>query len=101
MRIALTIVLMIMFVALQISLSTIIDIKDVAPHFILLFLFFVAFTYGQTYGIWVGFFSGFLCDIFDASHFGLNMALFLCVGFVIGSLKPKFYRDNLLLEVAR
>lgn len=89
-----------MFAALQISLSPIIDIKGIAPHFMLVFLFFVAFSFGQTYGIWVGFSSGFLCDIFDASHFGLNMALFLCIGFVIGSLKPKFYRDNLMLELS-
>jgi rod shape-determining protein MreD len=100
MRIALSIVLMILFVALQVSLVPIIEIKDVAPHLILIFVFFVAFAFGQTYGIWIGFFSGFLCDIFDASHFGLNMALFLCIGFIIGSLKPKFYRDNLFLELS-
>lgn len=100
MRIALVIVLMLVFVALQISLSPIIDIKGIAPHLVLIFLFFVAFTFGQVYGTWVGFSSGFLCDIFDASHFGLNMALFLCIGFVIGSLKPKFYRDNLMLEIS-
>jgi rod shape-determining protein MreD len=100
MRVALVIVLMIVFVALQISLAPIIDIKDIAPSFILIFLFFIAFTFGQRYGIWIGFFSGFLCDIFDASHFGLNMALFLCIGFIIGSMKPKFYRDNLMLSLS-
>jgi rod shape-determining protein MreD len=99
MRLALSIIFLIVFVALQISLGPIIEIADVAPHFALLFVFFVAFTFGQTYGIWIGFFSGLLCDIFDASHFGLNMMLFICIGFFIGSLKQKFYRDNLLLEV--
>lgn len=100
MRIALAIVLMFIFVALQIALAPIIDIMDIVPHLILIFVFFVAFTLGQSYGIWIGFFSGFLCDTFDASHFGLHMALFVFIGFVIGSLKPKFYRDNLILSVS-
>ena len=27
------------------------------------------------------------------------MALFLTVGFVVGSMKPRFYRDNVFVEV--
>ncbi len=100
MRITLAIVLMFVFVALQIGFTPIIDIMDIAPHFVLIFVFFIAFTLGQSYGIWIGFFSGFLCDTFDAAHFGLHMALFVSVGFIIGSLKPKFYRDNLMLSVS-
>jgi len=90
---------LIIFVALQISLSPVMSIKDIAPNLILIFVFFAAFSYGQTYGLWVGFFSGFLCDAFDSAYFGLNMGLFLIVGFAVGSIKTKFYRDNLFVEL--
>jgi len=99
MKTLLIILLLIVFVSLQISLAPIISIKDITPQLIFIFVFFVSFTLGQTYGIWVGFFSGFLCDIFDSTHFGLNMGLLLIAGFVIGAMKPKFYRDNLLVDI--
>lgn len=99
MRLLFTIILMFIFVALQISLSPLISIKEIAPNLILIFVFFIAFSFGQTYGIWLGFFSGFLCDTFNSTYFGLNMALFLIIGFIIGTLKVKFYRDNLFVQV--
>jgi rod shape-determining protein MreD len=99
MRIFLLVVLMLAFVVLQVSVSPLISFVGFSPNFILIFIFFVAFTYGQKYGIWFGFLSGFLCDIFDYTHFGLNMILFLIVGFIIGTLKVKFYRDNVFIEV--
>jgi rod shape-determining protein MreD len=99
MKTILIITLLIVFVSLQISLAPIISIKDITPQLIFIFVFFASFTLGQTSGIWVGFFSGFLCDIFDVTHFGLNMGLLLIAGFVIGTMKPKFYRDNLLVDI--
>lgn len=99
MRVFLVILFMIIFVALQISLAPIISIKEIAPNLVLIFVFFVAFSLGQTYGIWIGFFSGFMSDLFDSTNFGLNMGLFLIVGFVIGSMKARFYKDNVFVEI--
>ena len=99
MRLIIIIILMIIFVALQISLAPIISVIGIEPNLILIFIFFVAFSFGQTYGIWIGFFSGFLCDIFNSTHFGLNMGLFLIIGFIIGSLKEKFYKENIFIEI--
>ena len=99
MRLFLIIILMFIFVALQISLGPIISFNEIAPNLILIFVFFVAFSFGRTYGIWIGFFSGFMSDMFDSTHFGLNMSLFLVVGFIIGSLKERFYKDNVFVEV--
>jgi len=99
MRIIIIVLLMFIFVALQISLSPMISIKDVAPNFILLFVFYIAFSFGAVYGLWFGFFSGFLCDLFNAQQFGLNMGFFLIIGFVIGLMRSKFYRDNLVVEI--
>jgi rod shape-determining protein MreD len=99
MKLLVVIVLMVVFVALQICLTPTIGIKDISPNLVLIFVFFVSFSFGQTYGMWTGFFSGFLCDLFDSTNFGLNMALFLTVGFVVGSMKPRFYRDNVFVEI--
>ncbi len=99
MRVFLVILFMIIFVALQISLAPIISIKEIAPNLVLIFVFFVAFSLGKTYGIWIGFFSGFMSDLFDSTNFGLNMGLFLIVGFVIGSMKARFYKDNVFVEI--
>ncbi len=100
MRLFVITILLFIFVAIQISLSPIISINDIMPNLILVFVFSVAFSYGQKYGLWFGFLSGFLCDIFDSAHFGLNMSLFLIIGFVVGSTKEKFYRDNLIVELS-
>jgi len=99
MRLLLVTILTILFVTLQISLSPVVSICSILPNFILIFLFFIAFSVGQTCGMWVGFFSGFLCDMFDPPHFGLNLTLFLLFGFIVGSIRAKFYKDNLFVSL--
>jgi rod shape-determining protein MreD len=99
MRVFLVILFLLIFVALQVSLGDTIAIKGITPHLVLLFVFFIAFSFGERYGMWVGFLGGLFCDIYDPQFFGLNMTLFLVVGFVMGSAHTKFYSGNIFVSI--
>lgn len=99
MRVFLVIFFLLIFVALQISLGDTISIKGITPHLVLLFVFFSAFSFGERYGMWAGFFGGLFCDIYNPQFFGLNMILFLIVGFAIGSTHTKFYSGNIFVSI--
>ena len=57
---------------------------DIRPDFVLLTLAYVAFSGGQIEGTLLGFFVGFLQDIYAPEQFGLNALTKSIVGFFVG-----------------
>ena len=71
-------------------------IFDVRPDFVLLTLVYVALSGGHIEGTLLGFFAGFLQDVYAPGHFGLNALAKSIVGFAVGYGHGSIVIENIL-----
>lgn len=92
-------VLIFLIILLQSTVLNYLKIFDVKPNLVLIFIVSVALLQGNTEGAVIGFFTGLSQDIISGKVIGFYSLLGLYLGFTVGSLNKRLYRDNILVVV--
>lgn len=71
----------------------------VTPNLLLIFVVSFSFMCGQRTGIFVGFFTGLLVDIFTSGIFGFHALLYLFTGYCIGYFYKVFFDEDLKVPI--
>ena len=84
MKITRNILLIILALFLQASWTNAISLWDIKPDLIVLILVFVGITSGQIEATLLGFFSGFMIDVYNPEWMGMNALSNSLIGFAVG-----------------
>ena len=79
---------------LQTTLVQRISIGSIEPNLVLIFVACTGILRGRKSGMWVGFFSGLLIDMFYGSLFGFYALIYVYIGFFSGYSHRMFYDDD-------
>ena len=71
-----------------------ISIGSIEPNLVLIFVVCMGILRGRKSGMWVGFFSGLLIDMFYGSLFGFYALIYVYIGFFSGYSHRLFYDDD-------
>lgn len=96
MRFIIYIILIFFSFLLQTTLFNNILILDIKPNLILILIVSFAFMRGELDGALIGFFCGFLMDMFFSTILGVNALIGLIVGYFAGKLCHSFYKNSIL-----
>lgn len=72
----------------------------IVPNLLIIVIASFGFMRGETAGIWIGFFSGLLCDIFFGEVIGFYALIYTCIGFINGKFHRIFYPQDIKLPIA-
>ena len=86
-------------VLIQSSLGTSISIYGVKPNITIALIVIVGLMRGNIEGAVVGFFCGLMQDSVSGTLIGFYALLGLYLGFGIGSINKKLYRENILIAI--
>lgn len=65
------------------------------PNLMLVMIVSFALMHGSRTGMWLGFVSGFLCDILYGDLFGVNALLYMYIGYLVGKMYQVFFDDDI------
>ena len=71
----------------------------VKPDLLLIFVVFWALFHGRAQGAKLGFVTGLLEDLFLGKYIGLNALTKMIVGYLVGTVENKFFKENLFIPV--
>lgn len=99
-KIILTSILIITFL-IQTTWLGAIELAGIKPNLLIVLVFMVGFIRGKKEGLWVGFFAGFLIDIFFgySGIIGLNALIYMYIGYSNGYFNRMFYYEEITLPV--
>ena len=78
---------------LQCTVMVLISIGSITPNLMLVLCVSMGLMRGRKSGLWVGFFSGLLVDLFYGSLFGFYALVYMYTGFLCG-YAHRIYYDN-------
>lgn len=84
---------------LQTTAFPTISIATVVPNLLLIIVSSFGLMRGKTEGMYIGFFSGLLIDIFFGFYLGIYALLYMYIGFVTGLFQKHFYPDDIKLPL--
>ena len=93
-KIVLFLLLLVCFIV-QGTFLKVIAIGSISPNLILIFVVSFGFMRGKKTGLWIGFFSGILMDIFYGYLLGFYGLIYLCTGYVAGCCCKIFYGEEI------
>lgn len=91
--------LVFIFYLLQCTLFKKISLASVSPNLLLILTFCAGFMGGRKMGMYVGFLSGLLLDLFYGDVLGFNTLLLLYIGYVNGMFNKMFYDEVITLPL--
>ena len=71
----------------------------VMPNLLLILTSLLGFMGGKKYGMYIGFISGLLIDIFFGNILGFNAVIYMYIGYINGFFNKLFFDDQFLLPV--
>ena len=74
-------------------------VAGVKPDLLLIFVVFWALFNGKTEGVKMGFIFGLAEDLFVSRFIGLNVLCKMSVGYLVGMMENRFFKDNYLVPV--
>lgn len=83
----------------QSTILTKIAVGAVTPNLMLVLCVSMGLMRGRKSGLWTGFFSGLLIDLFYGSLFGFNALLYMYIGFISGYAHRIYYDDNIRVPI--
>ncbi len=89
----------IVFYILQCTLFKSLALASVSPNLLLILTFAAGFMRGKKEGMFVGFFSGFILDIFYGPVIGFNTLLYMYIGYINGFFNTMFYDEDVTLPI--
>ena len=84
---------------IQSTVLHLISIGSITPNLLLILCVSMGLMRGRKVGLWTGFFSGFLIDLFYGSVFGFYALIYMYVGFFSGYAFRIYYDDDINLAV--
>lgn len=75
------------------------DINNITPNLLLILTMSFGLMRGRKEGLLVGFFSGFLMDVFFSSVLGPYMFLYMIIGYVNGFFHKNYMIEDVLLPL--
>lgn len=74
-------------------------VAGVKPDLLLIFVVFWALFHGKLEGAKMGFIFGLAEDLFVSKFIGLNVLCKMAVGYLVGMMENKFFKENFLVPV--
>ena len=93
-KIVLFLIISICFV-LQTTTFQSISIANIAPNSLIIVVAAFGLMRGKTEGMYIGFFSGLLVDIFCGFYLGIYALLYMYVGYLTGLFQKRFYPEDI------
>lgn len=87
------------FYLLQSTLFKALSLASVSPNLLLILTFAAGFMMGKKEGMYVGFFSGLVLDIFYGRVIGFNAVLYMYIGYINGFFNSMFYDEDVTLPI--
>ena len=97
-KIVLFILISICFV-LQTTVFQSISFAGISPNLLIILVASFGLMRGKTEGMYVGFFSGLVIDIFCGFYLGIYALLYMYVGYVTGLFQKRFYPEDIKLPL--
>lgn len=85
---------------LQTTLFRSLAFAGIAPDLLIVLTSAFGFMRGEKEGLLIGFFAGFLCDIFFADILGFQALVYMYIGFLNGKFCKIFYPEDIKLPLA-
>lgn len=84
---------------LQTTLFRALSIASIAPNLMVIEVAAFGFMRGKREGLWIGFFSGLLLDVFGGGVLGVYALLYMYVGYLNGFFRKVFYPEDIKLPM--
>lgn len=91
-------ILIISFV-LQTTVFQWLSFGGIVPNILIIYTISFGMMKGSQKGLFIGFFSGLLCDIFFGSFIGLNAVIYMYIGYLAGLTHKVFIPDDVKLPI--
>lgn len=98
-RIIVTAILILFCFVAQTSVFAVIPVTGATPDLMMILTASMGLLRGDVTGLIVGFFSGFVTDIFYGDIIGFHALIYMYAGFVCGRFHKKYYPENFLLPL--
>ncbi len=98
-RIIVAAIIIILCFLLQSTLFTYLSLGGVSPSLMVIVVSAFGFMRGRREGMFVGFFSGLLMDLFCGKYLGPYALLYMYVGYINGFFRRRFYPDDIRLPL--
>ncbi|MBR5508866.1 MAG: rod shape-determining protein MreD [Lachnospiraceae bacterium] len=85
---------------LQSTVFKFISIGSISPNLMIILTSSFGFMKGKKEGLWVGFFCGFLEDIFYGRLLGMHAMIYMYIGYTNGYFNRIFYGDDIKLPIS-
>lgn len=85
---------------LQCTLFKALSLASVSPNLLLILTVLAGFLRGKKEGMYVGFFSGMVLDLFYGKVIGFNALLFMYIGYTNGFFNKVYYNEEVTLPIA-
>ena len=92
-------VMVIVCFVLQSTLFQTLSFGGIAPNLLIIITAAFGFMCGKTCGLWVGFFSGLLYDIFFGDVLCFHALIYMYIGYINGNFKQIFYKEDIKLPL--
>jgi rod shape-determining protein MreD len=76
-----------------------IEAYNIKPNLFIILIVSIALLRGNVEGAAVGFFTGLVQDLISGRAIGLYALLGLYIGFIMGSVNKRLYRENILISI--
>ena len=84
---------------LQSTVFQALSFASISPNLMIVVVSAFGFMRGKKEGLWIGFFSGLLIDIFYGSVIGLYALLYMYVGYTNGLFRKMFFPEDIKLPM--
>ena len=84
---------------IQSTVLHLISIGSITPNLLLILCVSMGLMRGRKVGLWTGFFSGILIDLFYGSVFGFYALIYMYVGFFSGYAFRIYYDDDIKVPI--
>lgn len=91
--------LIILTAVLQTTVLVPLQIQNVRPDFVLLFLIFFAHQVGSFPGMLIGFIAGIILDSLGISPLGFHSFLYTLIGYLFGATRGKVFVDGIAMPL--
>lgn len=97
-KISVALIIIICFL-LQSTLFQTLSFASISPNLLIVVTASFGFMRGRKEGMFIGFFSGLLLDIFFGSMIGLYALIYMYIGYVNGFFRKMFFPDDIKLPM--
>ena len=84
---------------LQSTVFQALSFASISPNLMIVVVSAFGFMRGKKEGLWIGFFTGLLLDVFTGSILGFYALLYMYVGYFKGFIRKMFYPEDIKLPM--